>query len=149
MRAVVQRVSRASVEVDGETVGAIHGGLLALVGVGREDTHQDALYLADKIVNLRIFPDDEGKLNRSVLDVSGGVLAVSQFTLWGDCRKGRRPSFVEAAPPDRARELFEAFVARLRTHPIPVATGRFQETMAVHLTNDGPVTLLVDSAKRF
>ncbi|SMC22498.1 D-tyrosyl-tRNA(Tyr) deacylase [Desulfacinum hydrothermale DSM 13146] len=149
MRAVVQRVSRASVDVDAQTVGAIGAGLLVLVGVGRQDTDRDAHYLADKIVNLRIFADDQGKLNRSVLDINGGVLAVSQFTLWGDCRKGRRPSFVEAAPPERARELFECFVARLRTYPIAVATGRFQETMAVHLTNDGPVTLLVDSSKAF
>ncbi len=149
MRAVVQRVSRASVEVDGSVVGAIERGLVVLLGVGKNDTSEDARYVADKVVHLRIFADEAGKLNRSVLDVSGGVLAISQFTLWGDCRKGRRPSFVEAAPPDRARELYEAFVAHLRSHPIKVATGRFQETMAVHLINDGPVTLLIDSEKRF
>lgn len=149
MRAVVQRVSKASVEVEGQTVGTIGAGLLALVGVGRGDTEEDARYLAEKIVHLRIFPDEDDKLNRSVLDMGGSVLAVSQFTLWGDCRKGRRPSFVEAAPPDQARRLYEAFVHALRDHAVPVATGVFQETMAVHLTNDGPVTILLDSRKTF
>lgn len=149
MRAVVQRVSKASVEVDGKTVGAVGRGLLVLVGVGRNDTDEDARYLAEKIVHLRIFPDEDGKLNRSVLDIGGAVLAVSQFTLWGDCRKGRRPSFVDAAPPDQARRLYEAFVRSLREHAVPVETGVFQETMAVHLINDGPVTILVDSHKAF
>lgn len=149
MRAVVQRVSKASVEVQGRTVGAVGPGLLVLLGVGRDDTEEDARYLAEKILHLRIFPDDDEKLNRSVLDIGGSVLAVSQFTLWGDCRKGRRPSFGEAAPPDQARNLYEAFVRCLRTHDVPVETGRFQETMAVHLTNDGPVTILLDSRKAF
>ncbi len=149
MRAVVQRVSKASVEVNGLTVGSIGPGLLVLVGVGQGDTEEDARYLAEKIVHLRIFPDADDKLNRSVLDIGGSVLAVSQFTLWGDCRKGRRPSFVDAAPPDRARVLYEAFLHALRDRGVPVATGLFQETMAVHLTNDGPVTILLDSRKSF
>lgn len=149
MRAVVQRVSKASVEVNGHTVGSIGPGLLVLVGVGQGDTEEDVRYLAEKVVHLRIFPDGDDKLNRSVLDIGGSVLAVSQFTLWGDCRKGRRPSFVGAAPPDRARVLYEAFVQALRDRGVPVATGLFQETMAVQLTNDGPVTILLDSCKSF
>ncbi|MGQ9484944.1 MAG: D-aminoacyl-tRNA deacylase [Desulfosoma sp.] len=149
MRAVVQRVSQASVEVQGQQVGAIGFGLLVLLGVGRKDTEADARYLADKIVHLRIFADDEGKLNRSVLETGGAVLAVSQFTLWGDCRKGRRPSFVEAAPAEPARRLYETFVQAVKALGVPVATGVFQETMSVHLTNDGPVTLLLDSQKTF
>lgn len=149
MRAVVQRVSQACVEVQGQRVGAIGSGLLVLLGVGREDTEADARYLADKIVHLRIFADDEGKLNRSVRETGGAVLAVSQFTLWGDCRKGRRPSFVEAAPAESARRLYETFVQAVKALEVPVATGVFQETMAVHLTNDGPVTLLLDSRKAF
>lgn len=149
MRAVVQRVSQASVDVAQQTVGAIGAGLLVLIGVGRDDTDEDARYLADKIVHLRIFPDENDKLNRSVLDTGGSILAVSQFTLWGDCRKGRRPSFVEAAAPEAARRLYEAFVQAVRDLGVPVATGVFQETMAVHLTNDGPVTLILDSRKAF
>lgn len=149
MRAVVQRVSQAFVEVKGHTVGAIGHGLLVLLGVGRDDTEEDARYLADKIVHLRIFPDEEGKLNRSVRETGGAVLAVSQFTLWGDCRKGRRPSFVEAAPSEPARRLYEAFVQEVKALGVPIETGIFQETMAVHLTNDGPVTLLLDSRKAF
>ncbi|MEJ5366566.1 MAG: D-aminoacyl-tRNA deacylase [Desulfosoma sp.] len=149
MRAVVQRVSKASVEVGGRSVGAVNRGLLVFVGVGRGDTDEDARYLAEKIVHLRIFPDDDDKLNRSVLDIGGAVLVVSQFTLWGDCRKGRRPSFVDAAPPDQAKRLYGAFVQALRDHTVPVETGVFQETMAVHLTNDGPVTILLDSRKAF
>lgn len=149
MRAVVQRVSQARVEVQGQQVGAIGFGLLVLLGVGREDTEADARYLADKIVHLRIFADDEGKLNRSVLETGGAVLAVSQFTLWGDCRKGRRPSFVEAAPAEPARRLYETFIQAVKALGVSVATGVFQETMAVHLTNDGPVTLLLDSRKTF
>ncbi len=149
MRAVVQRVSQASVEVQGNIVGAIGKGLLVLLGVGREDTDQDARYLAEKIVHMRIFEDEQGKLNRSVLETGGAVLAVSQFTLWGDCRKGRRPSFVDAAPLEPARRLYETFIQQVQALGVPVATGIFQETMAVHLTNDGPVTLLLDSRKTF
>ncbi|WP_448383506.1 D-aminoacyl-tRNA deacylase [Desulfosoma sp.] len=149
MRAVVQRVSKASVDVDGQTVAAVGRGLVVLVGVGRGDTEEDARYLAEKVVHLRIFPDEDDKLNRSVLDIGGAVLAVSQFTLWGDCRKGRRPSFVDAAPSDQARCLYEAFLQALRDHGVPVETGVFKETMAVHLTNDGPVTILLDSRKAF
>jgi len=149
MRAVVQRVLQARVEIEGRTVGAVDKGLLAFLGVGREDEPEDARYLADKIVNLRVFSDDEGKMNRSVLEIGGGVLAVSQFTLWGDCRKGRRPSFVDAAPPEKAESLYESFLEALRRHPVEVASGRFQAMMEVRLVNDGPVTLLLDSRKAF
>lgn len=149
MRAVIQRVSRASVSVAGTEVGAIGRGLLVLLGVGRDDEAEDVRYLADKVVHLRVFEDAEGKMNRSVLDCGGALLVVSQFTLWGDCRKGRRPSFVAAAPPRQAEAVYRAFVETLRSYSIPVATGIFQETMAVHLINDGPVTLLVDSRKAF
>lgn len=149
MRAVVQRVSRAKVTVAGEVVGEIGMGLLVLLGVGEEDRPDDAEYLAEKIVGLRIFPDDEGKMNRSLTEVGGGLLAVSQFTLYGDCRKGRRPSFVAAARPEQAVELYQAFVAEVRGRGIPAATGRFQEHMDVELVNDGPVTLLLDSRKAF
>jgi D-tyrosyl-tRNA(Tyr) deacylase len=149
VRAVVQRVSRAKVTVAGEVVGEIGMGLLVLLGVGEEDRPHDAEYLAEKIVGLRIFPDDEGKMNRSLTEVGGGLLAVSQFTLYGDCRKGRRPSFVAAARPEHAVELYQAFVAEVRGRGIPAATGRFQEHMDVELVNDGPVTLLLDSRKAF
>lgn len=149
MRAVVQRVSRAKVTVAGEVVGEIGMGLLVLLGVGEEDRLDDAEYLAEKIVGLRIFPDDEGKMNRSLTEVGGGLLAVSQFTLYGDCRKGRRPSFIAAARPEQAVELYQAFVAEVRGRGIPAATGRFQEHMDVELVNDGPVTLLLDSRKAF
>ncbi|HZY89690.1 MAG TPA: D-aminoacyl-tRNA deacylase [Gemmataceae bacterium] len=145
MRAVLQRVSRARVVVADETVGAVERGLLVLLGVAPADTPADAAWLADKIVGLRIFADDEGKMNRSVAEVGGSVLVVSQFTLYGDCRKGRRPSFVEAAPPELAVPLYEAFVAAVRSHGIPAATGRFGASMQVELVNDGPVTLLLDS----
>lgn len=149
MRAVIQRVSQASVSVAGEEVGAIGRGLLVLLGVGCDDEAEDVRYLADKVVHLRIFEDAEGKMNRSVLDCGGALLVVSQFTLWGDCRKGRRPSFVAAAPPRQAEAVYLAFVETLKSYSIPVATGIFQETMAVQLINDGPVTLLVDSRKAF
>ncbi len=149
MRAVVQRVSEAYVEVGGQETGRIGRGVLILLGVGQGDELEDVRYLADKIVHLRIFPDAQDKMSLSVQDVGGGVLVVSQFTLYGDCRKGRRPSYTGAAPPERAEELYEAFVAQVRTYSLPVATGRFQEMMMVHLVNDGPVTLLLDSRKEF
>lgn len=149
MRAVVQRVSRAKVTIAGEIVGEIGQGLLVLLGVGREDTEANAEYLADKIVGLRIFEDDGGKMNRSAAEVGGAVLAVSQFTLYGDVRKGKRPSFDEAARPERARELYEHFVERVRTSSLRCETGRFQEMMDVELVNDGPVTILLDSGKGF
>jgi D-tyrosyl-tRNA(Tyr) deacylase len=149
MRAVVQRVSRAKVTVAGEVTGEIRSGLLVLLGVGKEDSESSADYLSDKIVGLRIFEDDEGKINRSVVDLGGAVLVVSQFTLYGDVRKGKRPSFDVAAPPQRARELYEHFVQRIRAAGLRCETGRFQEMMAVELVNEGPVTILVDSEKGF
>jgi len=145
MRAVVQRVREASVEVDGEVVGRIGPGLLVLVGVAREDTPRDAEYLAEKIAGLRIFPDQEGKMNRSVRETGGAVLVVSQFTLYGDTRKGRRPSFDRAAPPEQARSLYEYFVQALRRKGLAVETGVFQAMMQVHLVNEGPVTILCES----
>jgi D-aminoacyl-tRNA deacylase len=149
MRAVVQRVSRASVKVGEEITGEIAGGLLVLLGVTQEDTEGDADYLAEKIVGLRIFEDEAGKMNLSVQDVGGAVLAVSQFTLFGDVRRGKRPSFDAAARPERARELYEYFVERVRGLGLRCETGRFQEMMEVSLINDGPVTILVDSKKTF
>lgn len=152
MRAVVQRVKGAHVEVDGATVGATapdSPGLLVLLGVGQGDGDRDASYLADKICGLRIFADAEDKMNLSVVDVGGSVLVVSQFTLLGDCRKGRRPSFVKAMEPGEAARLVEVFVARARGQVSHVGTGKFQAHMQVHLINDGPVTLLLDSAKAF
>jgi len=149
MRAVVQRVSKGSVTVAGEQVGAIGPGLVVLLGVGREDGPGDAAYLADKIANLRIFEDEDGKLNRSVLEVRGEILAVSQFTLYGDCRKGRRPSFTEAATPEVAEGLYQMFVQSLRGAGLTVTTGRFQTEMLVHIENHGPVTMLIDSKKLF
>lgn len=149
MRAVVQRVSEARVEVEGEVVGRIGIGFVVLLGVADDDTEDDAHYLADKIVNLRVFEDDEGKLNRSLLDVVAELLVVSQFTLLGDCRKGRRPSFSHAAPPDQAQDLYLKFVDCARASGINVRTGRFQAMMDVVLTNQGPVTLLLDSKKDF
>ena len=149
MRAVVQRVSRAKVTVNGETTGEIGPGLLVLLGVGQGDTRSEADYLVDKTIGLRIFEDAGGKMNLSVVDVGGAVLAVSQFTLYGDMRRGKRPSFDAAAPPQQARELYEYFVARIRDAGLRCETGRFQEMMAVELVNDGPVTILLDSAKTF
>jgi D-tyrosyl-tRNA(Tyr) deacylase len=145
MRAVIQRVKRAKVDVDGETIGTIGAGWLVLLGIAPADTQKQVDWLAEKIANLRAFQDDDGKMNRSVQDVGGGVLAVSQFTLYGDCRKGRRPSFVGAAPPAIAEPLYEAFVVALKMLGVPVATGRFAADMQVELLNDGPVTFVLDS----
>ena len=145
MRAVVQRVKESSVKVDRQTIGRIGKGLLVLLGVAEEDTPSDAGYLANKIVNLRIFEDDGAKMNRSLLSIGGEMLVVSQFTLLGDCRKGRRPSFIAAAGPQKASELYENFVQQVRRLGISVETGRFQTTMEVALINDGPVTLVLES----
>ena len=149
MRAVIQRVKEASVQVENQEVGSIGHGILVLLGVGKVDEPGDAIYMAEKVVHLRIFADEQGKMNRSLLDMGGGLLAVSQFTLWGDCRKGRRPSFITAAEPNRAEELYGAFVQHAESLGVTVATGRFQEMMEVSLVNDGPVTLLLDSKKAF
>jgi D-tyrosyl-tRNA(Tyr) deacylase len=149
MRAVVQRVSRAQVAVDGEIVGEIGRGLLVLLGVTHADNKADAHYLADKIAGLRIFEDGNGKMNLDITAVSGGILVVSQFTLYGDVRRGKRPSFDAAAAPQRARQLYEYFVERIRAAGLRCQTGRFQEMMQVELVNDGPVTILLDSAKAF
>jgi len=149
MRAVVQRVSGACVRVNGEIAGQVPHGLLVLVGVAREDTEADADYLAQKIAGLRIFEDDDGKMNRSVNDTSGAVLAVSQFTLYGDVRKGKRPSFDVAARPELARQLYERFVECIRSLGVRCETGAFQEMMDVELVNQGPVTILIDSKKLF
>ncbi|MFO0879101.1 MAG: D-aminoacyl-tRNA deacylase [Gemmataceae bacterium] len=145
MRAVLQRVRRAQVWIDDVVVGAINSGILLLLGIAPDDTPDAARWLADKIVHLRIFADEAGKMNRSVLDVAGGVLVVSQFTLFGDCRKGRRPSFIGAAPPEIAIPLYEGFLDALRSHGVTVASGRFAADMQVELVNDGPVTLLLDT----
>ncbi|QDT27401.1 D-aminoacyl-tRNA deacylase [Gimesia panareensis] len=149
MRAVVQRVSRASVTVNGEITGQIEQGFLVLLGVEQSDTQDDVIYLAQKTVGLRVFEDAEGKMNLALADVNGKMLVVSQFTLLGDCRKGRRPSFVNAARPEQANELYQSFVAEVKGHGITVETGRFQEHMDVELVNDGPITLLLDSRKQF
>jgi D-tyrosyl-tRNA(Tyr) deacylase len=149
MRAVVQRVKTAKVMVDGAVVGEIGTGVLIFLGVGVGDTIDDADYLASKIVHLRIFGDNEGKMNLSLLETGGEALVVSQFTLWGDCKKGRRPSFVRAADPAVANDLYQEFIFFLKGKGIQVAEGRFQEMMDVHLVNDGPVTLLLDSARNF
>ncbi|RYD03971.1 D-tyrosyl-tRNA(Tyr) deacylase [Desulforamulus aquiferis] len=149
MRAVVQRVLKGSVTIDNEVVGRIDRGLVVLLGVGKGDTADDARYLADKIGQLRVFDDPEGKMNLSVKDMGGSVLAISQFTLYGDCRKGRRPGYSDAALPGEARELYEVFVQRLVCQGLPTATGRFQEHMVVEIINDGPVTLMLDSRKVF
>ena len=149
MRAVVQRVSRAKVTVNDWVAGEIGMGLLVLLGVGHGDTEADATYLAEKIAGLRIFEDEDGKMNRSVVEVGGSVLAVSQFTLYGDVRKGKRPSFDAAAPPDPARRLYEFFVQKVQSAGLRCETGRFQEMMQVELVNEGPVTILLDSGKGF
>jgi D-tyrosyl-tRNA(Tyr) deacylase len=144
MRAVVQRVSRASVRIDGQVVGDIGRGLLILLGITHDDTPERAAWLAEKIAGLRIFGDDEGKMNRDVTEAGGGALIVSQFTLYGDCRKGRRPSFIDAAPPAIAVPLYEAFIHAVKAQGVPVATGQFGADMQVELVNDGPVTLIVE-----
>lgn len=149
MRACVQRVGQAGVTVAGSVVGKIGRGFVVLLGVAQDDVEKDALFMADKIVDLRVFEDDAGKMNRSLVDVGGAMLVVSQFTLLGDCRKGRRPSFVHAAPPELAEKLYNTFVAAVRARGIEVATGVFREMMQVALVNDGPVTILLDSRKLF
>ena len=149
MRAVVQRVTEASVRVEGNVVGKIGRGLLVLVSVGADDTERDAAQLAEKVAGLRCFQDTSSKFNLSLHDVGGAVLAISQFTLHGDCRKGRRPSFTEAAKPELAVPLYETFLGHLRAHRLPVETGEFGAHMEVHLVNDGPVTLLLDTKKIF
>ena len=149
MRACIQRVSEASVTVEGVVVGEIGRGLVVLLGVGQGDAEEDARYLADRVVGLRVFEDEEGKMNRSLEDVGGAVLAISQFTLYGDCRKGRRPSFTRAAPPELAEQLYDTFIAAVGVQGIRVQTGQFRAQMDVALVNDGPVTLLLDSAKLF
>ncbi len=147
MRAVVQRVSRAEVKVDGKTTGKIDNGLCVLLGIHREDEHDDVGWMAEKLVNLRIFEDDSGKMNRSLIDVRGSLLVVSQFTLYGDCRKGRRPSFVDAAGPEKAKAFYEKFIEMVRSMGIQTAEGIFQAMMDVELTNQGPVTLVVESRR--
>ena len=145
MRIVLQRVKSARVDVRGETVGSIGIGLVILLGVTQSDQPEDAEYLADKLIYLRIFSDQAGRMNQSLLEVGGALLVVSQFTLYGDCRKGRRPSFDQAAPPEQARALYECFIQRLKSSTIAVETGVFQAEMEIHLINDGPVTFIVDS----
>jgi D-tyrosyl-tRNA(Tyr) deacylase len=145
VQAVIQRVTESEVHVDDQTIGRIGPGLLVLLGVSRADEEKDADYLADKIAHLRIFEDDDGKMNRSLVDTGGEMLIVSQFTLLGNCRKGRRPSFVQAAPPEKAERLYDYFVYQVRLKGVSVATGQFQAKMAVSLVNDGPVTLILES----
>ncbi len=149
MKALLQRVTGASVGIGGEVVGRIGRGLVVLVGVAGDDTERDVTYLAQKVVNLRIFPDDAGRFNLSALDIKGELLVVSQFTLLADTRKGRRPSFVEAAPPAQAEGLFQQFVEQVRATGLKVETGRFQQYMQVEIHNDGPVTVLLDSREKF
>lgn len=149
MRAVIQRVRSASVTVEGEIVGKIGKGLLVLLGVSNDDTEKDASYLVEKTLNLRIFEDSEDKMNLSLLEIKGELLVVSQFTLYGDTRKGRRPSLIDAAPPEKANRLYEYFVSEIRQKLLQVETGKFQAMMDVELINDGPVTILIDSKKNF
>jgi D-aminoacyl-tRNA deacylase len=148
VRLVIQRVKESGVTVNGSTTGSIRSGLLVLIGISREDTRADADYMLDKLLGLRIFADDNGKMNRNIGESGGALLLVSQFTLYGDCRKGRRPSFDRAAPPEQAQVLYEYFVASARRGTVPVETGVFQASMEVHLINDGPVTILLDSDDR-
>jgi len=147
MKLVIQRVKEARVMVDGATTGAIGAGLLVFIGIGRSDTPEDADYLLEKLLGLRIFSDQMGKMNRNIAEAGGSLLVVSQFTLYGDCRRGRRPSFDGAAPPEQAVALYGYFVEQARRGPVPVQTGVFQAAMEVHLVNDGPVTILIDSAE--
>ena len=149
MRAVIQRVSRARVTVEGQAIGEINGGLLVLIGVSKRDSEKDADYLVEKTLNLRVFEDEGGKMNLSLVEARGGLLVVSQFTLYGDTRRGRRPSFIDAAEPIEANRLYEYFVTQCRRRIDHVETGRFQAMMDVELTNDGPVTILIDSEKIF
>lgn len=149
MRAVVQRVKNAKVEVKGRITGEISNGLLIFLGVGQGDSEEDCEYLANKIANLRIFPDENDLMNRSLIDINGEALVVSQFTLWGDCRKGRRPSFAKAAKPGDAEALYEYFIVKMKNTGLELATGKFQEMMDVSLVNDGPVTLILSSVKEF
>ena len=148
MRLVIQRVTEAKVTVLESTTGAIRTGLLVLIGISRSDTTADADYLVNKLIGLRIFPDEEGKMNRTVSEAGGGLLLISQFTLYGDCRRGRRPSFDQAAPPEQAQALYDYFVARAKAGPVRVETGIFQASMQVYLVNDGPVTIWMDSTER-
>ncbi len=148
MRLVIQRVREASVTVNNGTTGSIRTGLLVLLGVSRTDTVEDADYLTGKLLGLRVFSDEDGKMNRDVREAGGSLLIVSQFTLYGDCRKGRRPSFDQAAPPEQAQGLYNYFVESAKRGPVPVETGVFQAAMQVHIVNDGPVTILIDSAER-
>jgi len=149
MRAVIQRVSRASVSVDSEVTGEINGGLLVLLGIHKDDSKKEIKWMTDKVINLRIFEDTNGKMNRSLIDTGGALLIVSQFTLYGDCRKGRRPGYSTAALPDDAKMLYQEFIDTVKQKGIPTACGRFQAHMDVELINDGPVTLLLDSSKLF
>ncbi|MDF2987355.1 MAG: D-tyrosyl-tRNA(Tyr) deacylase [Eubacterium sp.] len=149
MRAVVQRVKKSKVTVEGRVTGEINKGLMVLLGVGQEDSSQDIDYLAEKIINLRIFEDNNGKMNLSLPDVGGELLVVSQFTLYGDCRKGRRPGYDKAARPEMAKELYENFVEKCRSYGVNTQTGIFQAEMLVDISNDGPVTLLLDSKREF
>jgi len=149
MRAVIQRVSQASVRIKGSTAGRIDHGLVVLLGIRADDTSRDLQWLADKIVHLRIFNDDEGKMNISLADIGGEMLIISQFTIYGDCRKGRRPGYSNSAPPEIAEPLYQQFIEEVKNHRITVATGTFRASMEVTLVNDGPVTLLLDSEKNF
>ena len=149
MRTVIQRVTEASVRVDGNVVGSIGPGMLVLVGIGKDDSEKDIAYVAEKIAGLRIFEDSSGKMNLSIRDTGGEILAVSQFTLYGDCRKGRRPSYARAAAGDSARRCYESFIAEIAQRGIPVRTGVFGAAMDVHMVNSGPVTLLIDSSRDF
>lgn len=149
MRAVIQRVREAEAEVGGEVVGKIGAGLLVLIGVGKDDVERDLEYVADKVLGLRVFEGDLGKMNLSIMDVKGEILAVSQFSLYGDCRKGRRPSFNESASPDIAEKLYNLFIEKIKDRGVRVETGRFRAIMDVHLINSGPVTILLDSRKVF
>ncbi len=148
MRALIQRVKEGAVYIEGKEVGKIGKGFVLLLGVGQSDTIEDLDYLVDKVVNLRVFPDEEGKMNLSLLDVGGEVLVVSQFTLYADCRKGRRPSFTDAAPPEKGKEMYELFINKLRDRGVRVETGEFGAMMLVKIYNDGPVTIMLDSEDR-